>query len=171
MFADINIQTIENQDLTVVGLVENVDYESSVIENLEENLLCVGNTDCPNELSCLEQKCTNPCNLNPCGINTQCQVMSHRPICSCLPGYNGDPFNTGCTLTDSGIFCFKMNIFIVQFFNLISIIYLISVQNPCSPNPCGSNAICKKHESFERVATCYCIPGYSGDPFWSCQPE
>ena len=106
MFADINIQTIENQDLTVVGLVENVDYESSVIENLEENLLCVGNTDCPNELSCLEQKCTNPCNLNPCGINTQCQVMSHRPICSCLPGYNGNPFNTGCTLTDSGIlFC------------------------------------------------------------------
>ena len=49
--------------------------------------------------------------------------------------------------------------------------HMISVQDPCSPNPCGSNAICKKHETFERVATCYCIPGYSGDPFWSCQPE
>ena len=107
MIADINIQTLENQDVTVVGLVENVNSET-VIENLEQNLLCAGNTECPDELACLEQKCTDPCHLDPCGINTQCQVMSHRPICSCLPGYNGDPFNTGCTLTDSGIFFLKI---------------------------------------------------------------
>lgn len=43
--------------------------------------------------------------------------------------------------------------------------------DPCYPSPCGDNAICNKHRTRERAATCVCIQGYFGDPFLSCRPE
>ena len=43
--------------------------------------------------------------------------------------------------------------------------------DPCYPSPCGDNAICNKHRTRERAATCVCIEGYFGDPFLSCRPE
>lgn len=27
-----------------------------------------------------------------CGLNAQCQIVNHNPICSCLSGFTGDPF-------------------------------------------------------------------------------
>lgn len=36
--------------------------------------------------------------------------------------------------------------------------------NPCSPSPCGANAICQN-------GACSCIPEYHGDPYLGCQPE
>lgn len=36
--------------------------------------------------------------------------------------------------------------------------------NPCSPSPCGANAICQE-------GACSCIPEYYGDPYFGCKPE
>lgn len=36
-------------------------------------------------------KCKDPC-PGSCGQYAICQVVSHAPRCSCLPGYVGDPF-------------------------------------------------------------------------------
>ena len=52
---------------------------------------CTLSSDCPRDLACSNQKCINPC-TGSCGIRTQCQVINHNPICSCLPGNTGDPF-------------------------------------------------------------------------------
>jgi hypothetical protein len=41
--------------------------------------------------------------------------------------------------------------------------------NPCSPSPCGSNAICSTRNN--RAAACQCIPDYFGDPYVACRPE
>jgi len=30
-----------------------------------------------------------------CGLNAECSVIMHRPMCKCLPGFAGDPF-LGC---------------------------------------------------------------------------
>lgn len=56
---------------------------------------CVASSECPTQLACKDYKCTNPC-PSPCGLNTKCVVVNHSPICSCMPGYSGDPFTT-CT--------------------------------------------------------------------------
>lgn len=56
---------------------------------------CVINQDCPSHLACVSNKCTDPC-VGSCGINAQCVAQNHRPICSCFPGYEGDPFS-GCS--------------------------------------------------------------------------
>ena len=53
---------------------------------------CLKNSDCTLDKACINQKCQDPC-PGVCGANALCQVVNHNPICSCPPGYNGDPFN------------------------------------------------------------------------------
>lgn len=58
---------------------------------------CVINQECPKYLACSNEKCIDPCE-GSCGVNTQCTVVNHSPICTCNPGFNGDPF-TACSQT------------------------------------------------------------------------
>lgn len=57
---------------------------------------CISDSECPNHLACLNEKCSSPC-PGLCGINAQCTVVNHKPICSCFPGYTGDP-SASCNL-------------------------------------------------------------------------
>jgi hypothetical protein len=52
---------------------------------------CVLNSDCASSLACIRNKCKDPC-PGTCGHNAICQVVNHLPSCSCLSGYNGDPY-------------------------------------------------------------------------------
>lgn len=52
---------------------------------------CVTNAECPTHLSCIKQKCQDPC-PGTCGHNADCRVLSHSPICSCRPQHTGNPF-------------------------------------------------------------------------------
>lgn len=51
---------------------------------------CVTNIDCPSNKACLNNKCKDPC-YGICGINAECRVSNHAPICSCYEGYTGNP--------------------------------------------------------------------------------
>lgn len=52
---------------------------------------CTISADCFQDKACIGQKCKDPC-PGTCGLNAKCQVVNHNPICSCPPGYTGDPF-------------------------------------------------------------------------------
>lgn len=65
-------------------------------------------------------------------------------MCLCPQGYIGDPF-TGCS---------------VQAQN--------EILTPCTPSPCGSNAICREQD---KVGSCICSEGYFGNPYEGCRPE
>jgi hypothetical protein len=54
---------------------------------------CLMNSDCLSNLACLASHCRDPC-PGVCGLNAQCNVVSHVPVCTCLPGYIGDPFQS-----------------------------------------------------------------------------
>lgn len=62
---------------------------------------CTINSECPGNLACQRERCVDPC-PGSCGVNTDCQVITHRPVCSCKIGYTGDPF-AGCQLIPSKI--------------------------------------------------------------------
>lgn len=62
---------------------------------------CLIDQDCPLNLACVGQKCKDPC-TGSCGFNAKCNVVNHRPICSCLPGFEGDPFS-GCVAEQPGM--------------------------------------------------------------------
>lgn len=57
---------------------------------------CVLSTECSPIQACVNQKCIDPC-PGVCGINSNCKVRNHSPICVCNNGYSGDPF-TRCIL-------------------------------------------------------------------------
>ena len=49
---------------------------------------CVADSECPQDKACFNGNCVNPCN---CGLNAECVVIQHTPLCFCPPGYSGDP--------------------------------------------------------------------------------
>lgn len=63
---------------------------------------CTINEDCSKDKACVHEKCIDPC-IGSCGRNTECRAMNHLAMCSCLSGYNGDPF-VGCNEIEKGIF-------------------------------------------------------------------
>ena len=60
---------------------------------------CVFNDDCPHNKACISNKCRDPC-PGVCGLNAECRVTHHNPVCSCLQGYVGDPLKA-CRLAPS----------------------------------------------------------------------
>lgn len=57
---------------------------------------CIVNSDCNLNEACSNQKCRDSC-PGTCGNNALCRVRNHNPICSCKPGYTGNPF-TACII-------------------------------------------------------------------------
>ena len=53
---------------------------------------CYVNADCPTDKACINKKCQDPC-PGLCGLNANCKVRNHVPICICIPGFIGDPFS------------------------------------------------------------------------------
>lgn len=52
---------------------------------------CTSSADCPSNLACLAQNCRDPCQ-GVCGVNAECTVVNHVPVCGCPAGLTGDPF-------------------------------------------------------------------------------
>lgn len=50
---------------------------------------CLQSFDCPCNFACINTKCVNPCE-NACGMNAECSVVNHAPMCYCVPGYTGN---------------------------------------------------------------------------------
>lgn len=45
---------------------------------------------------------------------------------------------------------------------------MIENYEPCSPTPCGANAICRENGN---AGSCSCLPNYVGNPYEGCRPE
>lgn len=104
---------------------------------------CVVNTDCSSDLSCIAEKCRDPCQ-GSCGFNTDCRVQNHIAICSCSNDFTGDPFT--------------------QCFQIVEQPPPKEADDPCNPSPCGPNANCEN-------GICKCLDQYFGDPYSGCRPE
>jgi hypothetical protein len=116
---------------------------------------CESDDECSESTSCINGQCRDPCN---CGIGAKCQVIRHRPICSCMEGYEGNPnircqtigcrSNSECDLDKSCVNGQCLNPCLIQ------------------PNTCARNAECyvKSHE-----AACQCREGFKGNPLVECR--
>lgn len=75
---------------------------------------CVINTDCPRDKACFSQKCRDPC-IGACGINSLCQTVNHKPVCSCPVGFTGNA-RVQCTIPTlpGERLCMSVNIIILN---------------------------------------------------------
>lgn len=60
---------------------------------------CVIHQECPSNRACIAQQCQDPC-IGSCGFNARCTTQNHQPICSCIEGFEGDPY-ASCTPSQS----------------------------------------------------------------------
>lgn len=108
---------------------------------------CIVSSECSLNQACNNQKCIDPC-PGTCGVNANCKVVNHNPICSCAKGLTGDPF-VSCGYPDST----------EERDNYPA--------NPCNPSPCGPNSICQMRQNRP---VCSCIDNNIGNPP-HCRPE
>ena len=88
---------------------------------------CVVSSDCSLNQACINQRCNNPCE-GACGIDADCQVINHNPLCNCRVQFTGDPF-TRCIMN-----C-KLKKKIILFFSKIENILLIYlIVSSCTDN-------------------------------------
>lgn len=132
----------------------NGNPEISCTTPLEPTAGCRSNTECSLTESCVNERCISPCS---CGQNADCFVSNHHPVCTCKPGYSGNPqfgcFKLGC---DSDSECSNDKT-----------CYNGQCVNPCTVvDPCAISAVC--YGSNHRAA-CKCAPGLEGDPMVKCE--
>lgn len=126
---------------------------------------CVVSSECPQNRACLNFKCGDPC-LGTCGLNSRCHVVNHNPICSCSPGFSGDPFS-GCVVLDSKNKNFSLCMCYQSFSDYLLAPVPKKPENPCIPSPCGPNSQCRV---IGEQAACSCLPNYIGQSP-NCRPE
>lgn len=110
---------------------------------------CVQNSDCPRDKSCANNRCVNPC-PGVCGLNAECRVINHYPVCSCLSGYTGDASSACRPIPVES-----------------RPIEPVVTDRPCVPSPCGPNSACRE---VSNKPVCSCQSGFVGVPP-SCRPE
>lgn len=126
-----------------------------------KDIKCSSNDDCSDDEQCQQDingipKCVKLCENQPCGRNAFCTGITHKPICTCMEGFLGDPIK-GCDKKecDSDTDCsgdkYCDN-------NMCKIACL-------TKNNCGENSICSS-ENHKHI--CYCQPGFTGDPVKGC---
>lgn len=135
---------------------------------------CIMNSECPFNKACLRNKCDDPC-PGVCGTTAICNVINHLPICTCASGYTGNPYSyCHIVLEKFGMFTFFF-IVVLEYFTIILVLFNLNFKiiaenisrDPCIPNPCGSNSVCKNNRG---VVSCSCVSDYIGTPP-NCRPE
>lgn len=123
---------------------------------------CSINSECPSNKACIREKCQDPC-PGSCGINANCHVINHTPVCTCSEHDTGDPF-TNCYPTPPPRKNFMKKLLISLISNLPQPAKDTIPDDPCYPSPCGANAQCSN-------GICTCLPEYQGDAYTGCRPE
>lgn len=94
----------------------------------------------------------NPCNPSPCGPNSQCKEVNEQAVCSCVPGYLGNPPNCRSECVTSAD-CALNRACVNQ-----------KCIDPC-PGTCGIGALC---QIINHNPICSCPAQLTGDPFTRC---
>lgn len=141
---------------------------------------CLSNAECASHLSCIDERCKDPCEDDICGNSANCHVANHTPICKCPKNYTGDPF-VACTLdvTTSVPLAVTASVPLavtasVPQMRKECVLYGDCPEDkacfnnkcidPCK-EACGIQAECTVEDHF---AVCSCAAGYTGEPLIAC---
>ena len=77
--------------LLLIKLYWPTAVDKPIFEILDKQ--CQKDSDCSIDKSCIRGDCLDPCSLRgACGTSAICEVINHRPRCTCPECYTGSPF-------------------------------------------------------------------------------
>lgn len=132
---------------------------------------CNNDNECGNNLACRADyrgfnDCKDACENIICGRNSICKVLSHQPVCECLPGYFGNP-------NDERFGCRPIECTTNNECNANQVCSNYKCINPCRTQQnsngksiCGENSYCSPEQ---HSAVCRCLEGFEGDPLAGCR--
>lgn len=123
---------------------------------------CGSDSECTIDKSCIRGQCKDPCSLRgACGTNALCEVINHRPRCTCPECYTGSPFvrcklNPRCksnidTAPVIGVQCESNS-------DCSTDTYCEKNVGMCK-SPCGATSVCAPNEkcvASSHKASCQC---------------
>lgn len=125
---------------------------------------CTTNVDCEHKEKCLpnifgQKDCVNACEGVLCGRNAECSSENHSTSCHCRNGFKGDPNDDklGCQQIEceKNEDCSNDKLCDQYMCKIACLVH----------NPCGKNTLCSAENHKQ---TCYCQPGYTGNPHLGC---
>ncbi|PNF22176.1 hypothetical protein B7P43_G05064 [Cryptotermes secundus] len=127
---------------------------------------CTLDSDCNDSDKCIHSHCVEACQVDLCGVNALCNSHGHRAVCSCPPGYEGNP-HIECNKVHIPPFTPPECYFDTDCAKDRSCVNQICL-NPCIVgNPCASGAFCHVQDHTPK---CRCPAGYEGNPRIECRP-
>jgi len=127
---------------------------------------CQVDSDCSDRDKCVRGNCIEACRIDHCGVNAQCNSRSHQAVCTCAPGYSGNP-HTECTNIPR-----QPDVRPVECYKDDDCSYDRSCRNdrcanPCAGNVCARGAFCHVNN---HQPICTCPAGFEGNPSVECIP-
>uniref|UniRef100_A0A0P4W4Y1 EGF-like domain-containing protein n=1 Tax=Scylla olivacea TaxID=85551 RepID=A0A0P4W4Y1_SCYOL len=119
---------------------------------------CEEDSTCPDSEVCRHHVCMDPCKEdNTCPPSAVCVSTNHQAQCECPPGTTGNPKHS-CQIVE----CVNNN----DCRNFEACVNG-ECKDPCTYyNPCAKDASCRV---VDHMYKCYCLPGFTGDPRFSCE--
>ena len=74
---------------------------------------CTASVECSLDRACVNRKCVDPC-PGVCGLNSQCKVRNHSPICYCNNGFTGDAFTRCYPIPRKILKAFPVSTFLIS---------------------------------------------------------
>ncbi|UYV71427.1 dp [Cordylochernes scorpioides] len=142
---------------------------------------CRLDAECPLTESCINYQCINPCaSPTVCGTNAQCQPINHRPLCTCLPQFTGDPriecSSVECIIDSdcgNGKICQNYRCLVGCRSDQSCQTDQVCTNRQCQylcqfSGTCGVGALCK---AVNHRSVCTCPSGFMGNPLVECIRE
>lgn len=130
---------------------------------------CSVSSECAQDKACINLRCVDPC-PGTCGNEAHCKVTNHNPICTCPPGYSGDPF-IRCLIKERKTIVYSNTLkgIFIHIINYLEEEPRLPTRptNPCVPSPCGPNSQCR---AVGETPVCSCLPNFVGRAP-NCRPE
>lgn len=124
---------------------------------------CLSNSECASHLTCLDERCTDPCEDDICGDGANCHVKNHTPICRCPKNYTGDPFVACTPDAIASVPAVRKECVLNGDCPKDKACFGNKCIDPCIE--CGIQAQCDVTEHFP---ICTCAAGYTGEPLVAC---
>ncbi|XP_022245556.1 fibrillin-1-like, partial [Limulus polyphemus] len=144
---------------------------------------CRRDSDCTFDKACINSQCIDPCSMqNVCSRNADCRPVVHRPLCTCKPGFTGQPSDYCKPIPGSQVSCNEDKDCEIEKIceahqcimgcrddsncPLNKACITRQCQNPCTfPESCGKYATCVPNN---HRPVCTCPVSFTGDPNVQC---